>query len=194
MKKKIWILALALSTPWIAASPAWATTSATAPCDPGCSTCQHAINTFQEQAQQTLAVAKPPNPQNAINSDTCLGTALNFSLSSMFSSNVSGLIQQLEHQIYQAVCSAAQNAISQTVSDGNSLLNFNLPSSEFTQLTGMSSFTPVTISSNPANSSSVTFQNSNNGNLWNNIASNATSTATGAASNQVSNWYNNVLP
>ena len=33
-----------------------------APCNPNCPTCQNAINSFQKQAQETLAVAKPPLP------------------------------------------------------------------------------------------------------------------------------------
>ncbi|MDD2748706.1 MAG: hypothetical protein PHX24_01345 [Acidithiobacillus sp.] len=188
MNKKTLLIALALMM-----TAGTAEASVTAPCDSSCNTCQHAINTFQSQAQQTLAVAKPPNPQNAVNSSSCLGTALNFSLSSMFTSPTSSLIQQLEKKIYSAACSAAKTAISNTVSQGNKLLSFNLPSGTFTQLTGMSSFSPVTISSSSASTSSVSFSNSS-GNLWNNVASNATNTATGQATNEVSNWYNNVLP
>lgn len=188
MKKALLIAALAL-TP----AAAMAATSTEAPCNPNCPTCQNAINTFQKQAQQTLAVATPPNPQNEVNKDTCLGTALNFSLSDMFPSSMSSLIQQLEKQIFQAVCSAAQSAISNTVSKGNSLLNFNLPSSQFTQLTGMSSFNPVQITSNSGGSSGITFQNSGT-NIWSNTATTAVNNATGQATSQVNNWYNNVLP
>jgi hypothetical protein len=171
------------------------TVALAAPCDPSCATCQNAINTFQKQAQDTLAVAKPPNPQNEVNSDTCLGNVLNFSLSSMFSSGLpsfSSIIKQLEKEIYQQVCSAAKSEISKTVSDGNSLLNFNLPSNEFSSLTGVSSFKPLSITNN-SSAPGVTFQDSGT-NIWNNAANTATSSAAGQAANQVSNWYNNVLP
>ncbi|MCL4525175.1 MAG: hypothetical protein M1492_01525 [Gammaproteobacteria bacterium] len=185
MKKMTFTLCIALLAAPVAA--------AAAPCDPSCPTCQNAINTFQKQAQETLAVATPPNPQNEVNSDTCLGNALNFSLSDMFPSSVSSLIQQLEKEVFQAACSAASSAISNTVSKGNSLLNFNLPANEFSQLTGMSSFNPVQITSNSGGSSGITFQNSSP-NIWSNAATTAVSNGTGEAASQVNNWYNNVLP
>jgi hypothetical protein len=191
MKKALLIAALAM-TPWLGAA-ALASTSTGAPCDPSCPTCQNAINTFQEQAQETLAVATPPNPQNQVNNDTCLGNALNFSLSTMFPSSMSGLIQQLEKLIFQTVCSAASSVISNTVSRGNSLLNFNLPANQFTQLTGMGNFTPINIANNGSGGPGVTFQNSG-GNIWNGVVGNAANNTAGQASSQVNIWYNNILP
>jgi hypothetical protein len=182
-------IAIALSLTFLAAP----VLAVAAPCNPNCPTCQNAINTFQKQAQETLAVATPPNPQNEVNKDTCLGTALNFSLSNMFPSSMSSLIQQLERQIFQAACSAAKSAISNTVSKGNSLLNFNLPANEFTQLTGMSSFDPVQITNAAGGNSGITYQNTG-GNIWNGVAQNAANNATTQATSQVNNWYNNVLP
>jgi hypothetical protein len=186
MMKKTLLIASLMMTP----VAAWATT---APCDPSCPTCQNAINTFQQQAQETLAVATPPNPQNEVNNNTCLGNALNFSLSSMFPSSLSGLIQQLEKLIYQTACSAASSAISNTVSRGNSLLNFNLPSSQFTQLTGMGNFTPLNVTNYGSGGPGVTYQNSG-GNIWNGVVGNAAGNTAGQASNQVNSWYNNILP
>lgn len=182
MKKTLLVMALMVA-PVVAQA---------APCDSSCPTCQNAINTFQKQAQETLAVAKPPNPQNEVNKNTCLGTALNFSLTSMFPSSTSGLIQQLEKMIYQKACSAASSAISGAVSKGNSLLNFNMPANEFTQLTGMSSFSPVSITNN-SSTAGVTYQNTG-GSLWNNGGSSAANNATNQATSQVSSWFNNVLP
>lgn len=190
MKKKTLFFIIALMT----SSSAWASTSVTAPCDSSCATCQNAINTFQEQAQQTLAVATPPNPQNTVSNDSCLGNAFSISLSSNFSGfSISSLLKKAEQTAINAACSAAKSAISSTVSKGNSLLNFSLPSSEFTSLTGMSSFTPLSISNNTG-STGVTFSNSDNSNLWNSAASTATNTATGTAASDVNSWYNNVLP
>ncbi|MGK9450267.1 hypothetical protein ACSSZE_03240 [Acidithiobacillus caldus] len=185
MKKTAIVLSLAfLAAPIV---------SVAAPCNPNCPTCQNAINTFQKQAEQTLAVATPPNPQNEVNKNTCLGTALNFSLSNMFPSSMSSLIQQLEKSIFQAACSAAKSAISNTVSKGNSLLNFNLPANEFSQLTGMSSFDPVQITNTEGGNTGITYQDSG-GNIWSGVASSAVNNASGEATSQVNNWYNNVLP
>lgn len=163
-----------------------ASASVTAPCSSTCPTCEAGINAFQNQAQQTLAVAAPPNPQTEVSTNSCLGTALNFNLNNFLSGfSLSSILKQLE----QAACSATSTAITQAVANGNSLMNFNLPAGTFTQLTGMSSFTPLQINYNSGSNSAPTFSNTSSS-IWPNVAN----SATGQATNQVSGWYNNILP
>ena len=138
-----------------------AATGSTSSCPSTCA----AQNYFGNLAQESLALAQPPNPQTSF-AQGCLSGLSGFNLNTDFSfSGLDSIFQNLMNQIMNQACSMLTSTMNNEVSQGNSILNFAL--------------NPQQLEQNALNSDSGTVLNAEQG---------ALNTATGTATNSVGSY------
>ena len=160
----LWMLGgMGVSVAWAATTGATAATTSgcTSSCPSTCAAQQH----FGNLAQESLALAQPPNPQTSF-AQGCLSGLQGFNINSNFSSiSLDNIFQQLSQQIMDQACSTLTSTMNNEISQGNSILNFAL--------------NPQQLEQNALNSVSGTVLNAEQG---------ALNTATGTATNSVGSY------
>lgn len=211
MKKQHGIIGALLVMGWLGTGAAWAggtggaavgntgttgaagtTGTAVTGCTSSCPSTCAAQNYFGNLAQESLALAQPPNPQTSF-AQGCLSGLSGFNLNTDFSfSGLDSIFQNLMNQIMNQACSMLTSTMNNEVSQGNSILNFALSPAQLEQ-NALNSVSGTVLNAEQGALNTATSPVTNTTGTYASDAGTVQNTVSNATGNALSgNWVNNL--